>query len=249
MMDQLLTVKNVQTNVRLVLLKLLVLFVLKEELTLHPVHVLMVLMMKLVNVNHVLIHVKLVPPKMSVQFVLISENQLQVAHVQTVTSMMVLPNVTNVASNVLLVKKMPHPVHLVLIAEKTPQLVLPAQLDSSMITNKLTVKNVTPNSTTVLNVMMKNVLNVKKTELPQNVLVLMDILKLLENVFHVTINVKPVTEPLTTVQLVQEKEKAQPNVTVQMVSMITDNKTLTVILVVNNVKLVKPPTKNVSSVP
>jgi hypothetical protein len=105
---------------------------------------------------------------------------------------------------------------IVLILELTLQLVTNVHMDSLMITYMLIVKVVKLNIINVNIVTKMNVIFVMSTEIYLTVLVLLDMLKLMENVNHVPITALLVLVPHQTVLPVSNQESMPMFVTVLM---------------------------------
>jgi hypothetical protein len=109
----------------------------------------------------------------------------------------------------------------VLEIDSMSQIVLTAQLVSSMMVSMSNVKPVNQPIINVLNVPHLVVTFVKKTESSHTVNVLLVMLKFLVNVLNVPTIVLPVLVPLTIVSPVSEKDSIQTNVSVHTENMTT----------------------------
>jgi hypothetical protein len=164
--------------------------------------------------------------------------------------MNIMKTVIHVTSNVQLVTLTLITVSLVPITDLVNHLVLPVQMDISMIQSMLIVKIVQVNSLSVLLVMLILVGLVKLTELLHIVLVLKVLLKPTVSVLIVhTIVPLVLEETQTTVSLVLEKESPQTLVNVHTENMTILTKMLNVSIVHTNVLDVNTPLITVLFVP
>jgi len=159
-------------------------------------------------------------------------------------------SVNHVTSDVRLVKMPTTTVPLVLITDLENQIVLIAQLTTSMMESMLIANFVKTTTINVLNVTPVNVPLVNHTESPHTVLVNQVTLKeVMENVYCVLITVLPVLILNKIVYLVFLQESTHHLVSAQMVSMMMEPQTPTVHNVTTDAPLVKLLITTVLNVP